>query len=392
MHFQGISKPDAAPAVLMLHNQYDTKNWHARFEAAGINVSLSTNEHIRNAMSHSTKLRAAGLIVADLTDDPTPEKSLRELRDVAGELVPIIAIGKSHDLAHARQMRQQGANEYYAHPAGLDELIQTARVLMRMEHTGVTHNGRMVAIHGLRGGVGASMVAAGISSILAQRYGRSCASVDLNFNDPAIGSWLGCDEPGRLNELLNDIHRLDHTLLEQIRQSPFPQLDIYDGNGQLPRAADAADTDDLPGIRKLACLLGERHACQIWRTAPDYAARPVLLEADCCVLVSDGSLPSLRSAMTWLPWIRNNKPTLRTVIVFNQSRPHMPLNVDQFADSIGQAPDHILPYQRKLGDQIIGNVAFSQSSHVMHAPMALLTADLLDLPPPRRPWWKGGQR
>ncbi|WP_034301104.1 MinD/ParA family protein [Herbaspirillum sp. RV1423] len=374
-----------------MRDQQTSATWRNRFESGGVTVNLVTQNVIQSVAEHATHLREAGLIVIDLAGDPAPTASLRELREFTAPNVPVLVLGELNDLAYARQLRQLGASEYFAHPIEPNELILTARRLLQLDSANTTRNGRLIAVHGLRGGVGASLITAGLVTVISQQHGRNCAAVDLNFSSPAVGSWLGCDQPGRLNALLQDVQRLDQALLDQIVQSPFPQLNVYDGNLDHEDDGEGNTVPNSTALRGLSQLLAERHSCQVWRTPPGPAARTVLLDADLCVLVADGSFPSLRAALALLPWIRQCRPLLNTTLVFNQTRPHMPLSADQFAHSIGQSIPHRFAYQRRLGEQAIDNLPFNRPSHVLHRALAQLAVDLLKLPPvSTRRWWQGG--
>jgi len=155
------------------------------------------------------------------------------------------------------------------------------------------HAGRVVAVIGARGGVGASTVATNLAVSLQQTGGQEpVALVDLDVHGGELGLFLDLPVSQGLTHLTKDISRLDETILRStlVRHSSGLQF--------LALGCEAYDDWKLaPGsmMRILTMLRSiHRHVFVDCGHILEASVREVLDSADQIIVVTTLSLPAIR--------------------------------------------------------------------------------------------------
>ena len=387
MHFQSISDQGSklAGVVVLATDKTSAGHLQAGCEAHGMPVTLAAQLGDTHS-SHAAALQGAAVVIVDVGRAATALTLVRELRDLCSPNTVLLLIADDADLALARELRRQGVSEIYSRPFDHDELYQMASEALG---SGVDHRARrgsrIIAVHGICGGVGAGVVSAGLATVIAVAHGRRTVLLDLDLSSPRAGSWLGCDKPSELSALLKAPERIDAALVEQVMQRPMAQLALLDGVQSL----SSHDPRCGVGCQRLANVLAGQYRYQIWRSSGmDTGAQHSLLQADISLLVCDGSLPALRGVRDLLPQLAESRPGMQTLLVFNQRSPDEVLNAESFAESLGRQPDLVLPYRSKLARQQLDGVPFNAAHHVLNKEFSALAARLLGLPVKQQTWWR----
>jgi len=141
---------------------------------------------------------------------------LDRLANVCEPSVQVYVVGDRNDVGLYRNLLQRGVHDYIVKPLSA-ELLRRALgdgsaspgTVRQVRH------GRVVAIAGARGGVGATSVAAHLARELAHESGRRrVAYVDLNLYDGNGASLLGLAGGNALTDVLSNVHHLDPQYLE----------------------------------------------------------------------------------------------------------------------------------------------------------------------------------
>lgn len=388
MHFQSMmdAKTALSGIVILSANSAQASHLAGRFRAAALEVPLASVMPASLA-SIVGELKQAALVLADVGKAQDAAARLCELRELVDQDCAIVLIADAQDLAFAREMRRLGASEYFASPADDEELFRAACDVLGLGGAERVRRGsRLIAVHGVVGGAGAGLISAGLAALIAEQYGRRSVLVDLMLGNASAGAWLGSDQPGELSSLLHTPERLDLALLEQVMQRPSSQLALLDGRSEQQNTPSV----DARSCQQLAEILAQPYRYQIWRSSGlDKAASHSLLQADMCVLVVDGSLNALRNVRELLPWLKEQRPELRTLLVFNASRPDAVLDDQAFAEALGRPADVTLPYCRKLAAQQLDAVPFNLGKHVLHKELDRLACLVLGLPTAKARNWFG---
>ena len=331
-----------------------------------------------NLLGHSA-------IVLDISRHASPLWLLCEVRERCPAQIKIVAIGNENDLGFYRQALAAGADEYFAQPLPVEELLQAMRVLLKLDAYACSLRlGRMITVFGTHGGVGCGMVAAGLAQMFALGHGRSTVLVDSNLSSPTVGSSVGSDLPGNLGFLLDDAEEIDSVLVDQIMQRPFDNLaflDGYDGIG----VQRSVKTDNVESLIK---LLGNQFRYQVWRAnGGSGVLKPVVLgQADIVFLVMSGTLSSARTVPDVVQWLADNNPAARLVFVYNTPFSNPPVPAESFEDLTGRKIYFVIPYQKGFGEAQLKNTTFNQTSHCMHKVFSSITRDILGVQSPHCSW------
>jgi pilus assembly protein CpaE len=121
---------------------------------------------IRAAIAAMQKLATPQVLIVDVSGEDQPLSSLAELSEVVEPDVCVLVIGESTSLDFYREItRGLGADEYLPKPLTKDKVARTFGALMAgrgsVAHT--AQGGRMLAITGVCGGVGATTLAANLA-------------------------------------------------------------------------------------------------------------------------------------------------------------------------------------------------------------------------------------
>ena len=387
MHFQSISDQGAklAGVVVLATDKTGVGHLQAGCEAHGMPVILAA-ELGDTLSSHAAALQGAAVLIVDVGRAATALTIVRELRDLCSQDAVVLLIADDADLPLARELRRQGVSEIYSRPLDHEELYLMAGEALGSGGDHRTRRGsRIIAVHGVSGGVGAGVVSAGLATVIATAHGRRTVLLDLDLSSPTAGSWLGCDKPSELSALLKAPERIDAALVDQVIQRPVAQIALLDG----VRSLTSHDPVCAVGCQRLASVLASQYRYQVWRSSGmDTAAQHSLQQADISLLVCDGSLPALRGVRDLLPQLAESRPGMQTLLVFNQRSPDEVLNAESFAESLGRQPGLVLPYRSKLARQQLDGVPFNAAHHVLNKEFSALAARLLGLPVKQQTWWR----
>ncbi|MBX3303491.1 MAG: P-loop NTPase [Nitrospira sp.] len=157
------------------------------------------------------------------------------------------------------------------------------------------HAGRVVAVFGVRGGVGASTVATNLAvSIQQAQRQEPAALVDLDVHGGELGLFLDLPASQGLTHLAQDISRLDETILRSTLARHSSGLQF------LSSGCEAYDDAKLaPGsmMRILAILRSiHRHVVIDCGHILEPSVREALDSADQIIVVTTLSLPAIRRA------------------------------------------------------------------------------------------------
>lgn len=255
-----------------------------------------------------------GLILVDIdgTDDALPH-----IETIAASYpaARILAVGTANDVRLYRALQSAGVGEYLIKPLELEDLRRAAvAVARRTEAAPVERRpGKVVAIVGVRGGVGASTLVVNAGWIAAQQFNQKTVVLDLDLQFGT--SVLALDlEPGRgLREALQHPNRLDSLLLASSMVNASEKLCVLGAEESL----DHRISFDGQAVDLLLKELRSGFACTLVdvprHTLSQYQG--VLAQADLIVLVSELSLAGIRDTARIRSFLRSNGTTAECIVV-----------------------------------------------------------------------------
>ena len=171
-------------------------------------------------------------LLVDISECHDPRADVQALADVCEEGTVVLAIGQTNDIGLYRDLLNAGVHDYLIKPLSTDLMraaflaaIEALDTSEEVEEETPTGDGNNVIVLGVRGGVGASSLAANIAWLKAnQNQPTALLDLDLYFGTSAMQFDL---EPGRgLADALENPSRVDSLFLERAVVKPHENLAI----------------------------------------------------------------------------------------------------------------------------------------------------------------------
>jgi pilus assembly protein CpaE len=335
--------------------------------------------------------RSPRLLVVDLSGVALPISAVNELAEVCEPGVTVIAIGDLNDVGLFRDLINNGVSDYLVKPI-TPSLLQ--RSLLNVLETGTPgrqtdRRGRLVAVVGVRGGVGATMLATGISWTIAHRRRRRAALVDLDLQYGTVALALDLEPALGLREALEHPGRIDGLFVDRVMIRHSDTLYVLSGEESLgePVIPDPAALDAL-----LKELRNKFHFVVV--DVPrqiSHSTQHVLQSASNLVLVTDLSLAGMRDTLRHINLMPATNAACQVTIVANRTGEQREGDITrkEFEAAIGRAVDFLVPFDPRsvAGATNVGKPVAEGRSKVAAA-IQLITERVAGNPaagpPPRR--------
>ena len=343
---------------------------------------------LRNAVQALSVSSSPQVLFVDLSESSDPLNDINALAEVCEPGTIVIATGLINDVRLYRDLLASGLQDYLLKPLDPDavrESLLTAQAVLAgpKAQPGAPDVDRprlAVAVIGVRGGVGASALAASIAWSLAERE-RSTALLDLDvhFGTGALAFDL---EPGRgLTDALENPSRIDGLFIERAMvraterlavlsaEAPITQPLLVDGSAlfhlqeELKNAFDSVVIDMPRGLA---------------------VQHPHLVsEVQEIIVVTEQTLAATRDAIRLLGWLKSQAPSVRVSIVTNKvtSAPPPEVSRKDFEASIERKIDVVMPFDPKLAVNAAKQgkcLAAVAKGSKLAAPFDQLTSRLID--------------
>ncbi|MFC7048933.1 AAA family ATPase [Emcibacter nanhaiensis] len=315
---------------------------------------------IESAIRTLSTLPSPQFLVVDISKSADPMDDLTSLAEVVEPGTMVITLGNTNDITLYRELISYGIHDYLVKPVTADQLrdtISSAEHAARIpEETTVAATAedtdKLVAVVGVRGGVGTSTVATSMAWILAHDKKRPTALLDMDiyFGTGALSFDL---EPGRgLCDALENPSRVDGLFIERAMIKESDNLSILGSEAPLN---DPTYTDPAALSHLLTELKNNFKYVVLDLPKNTVADYPLLLsEADEIILVSDLSLAATRDTIRFLAFCKTVAPEADVKVLLNKVAGPGQVEVEKkdFEASIERAVDWEIPLDSKLMIQV----------------------------------------
>jgi len=289
-------------------------------------------------------------LVVDVSGVDQPLTALEELALVVEPDVRVMVIGERQDAGFYRQLtRGLGVLEYLFKPLNPD---MVARYLLPYLRGSLTprdmhlRGGRVITVTGVRGGVGATTIAANLAWHLGEEARRHTVLFDADLHGGAAALLLGARTTNGLRAALEHPDRVDELFVERTAQPAGERLHVL--------AAEEKPIDPVlaqPGAAaRLIGMLRRRYNFVIVdlpaRSA--FVAREVLDVAHQRILVTDPSLVGAREMLRYAAIPNAPMQARRAITVLNRAGQPGMLTESQVKEALGEAPDFVIPWLPKV--------------------------------------------
>ncbi len=302
------------------------------------------------------------LIIDTLQQGAQMLHSLDRLAEVIEEGTKVIIIGAVNDIALFRELMARGVSEYIVPPLQPLDLIRTVCGLY--VNPDKPFAGRVIAVIGARGGIGASTIAHNLAWSIAERQESSATLLDLDLSFGTAALDFNQDPPQSIADALMAPDRVDDVFLERVTTKQTQRLQMLTAPATLEREFELdpqAYEMVIERVRRTSpyVVLDLPHVWTSW-------VKHTLLAADDAIIVAGPDLASLRNTKNIIDLLKamrpyDSPPTVVLSMVGVPKRPEIPFK--DFAEALGAEPVASIPFDPQLfgmaanNGQMIGEVA-----------------------------------
>lgn len=293
------------------------------------------------------------IVETDSTEDilEFQTDSLAEVCDPGTEL---IVIGHRNDIALYQKLLGMGVSNYMVYPVTVSSIITAIHEVYRKPER--ARIGRIHAVLGAKGGVGASTLAQNLAHEIAEasRTEVLLCDMDLCFGTASLN--LDVEANQGLRELIDQADRVDGAMLDRVLVKHGTYLNLL---GAVPNLVNDRDLDassvekilDAAGAHMPNVVLDLPHVWNDW-------VKQALVAADRVMVVSTPEIGALRNAATLMGEIQGLRPNdKRSLLVLNQfgqpgRQEIAPRDVEKV---LKIQPEVSIPYDAKLLSRATGS-------------------------------------
>ena len=259
----------------------------------------------------------------------------------------VVVIGRMNDVRLYRELVRRGVSDYLISP--IDVLASVRSVCGLFSAPEAKPAGRIIAVVGAKGGVGASTIAHNIGFSIARDLTLDSVVTDLDLAFGTAGLDFNQDPPQGIAEAVFSPERVDTAFVDRLLAKCTDHLNLLAAPATLDRVYDfGADAFDaiFDSLRAtVPCIvLDVPHLWSGW-------TRQTLVGADEILIVASPDLANLRNTKNICDFLKAARPNDRPPIYcLNQvgipKRPE--IKAVDFAKALNQQPMGIIPFEPQL--------------------------------------------
>lgn len=272
---------------------------------------------------------------------------LDDLASVCDPGTRVVVIGGPHDTVVYRELVRRGVNDYVIGPVEPMDVIRCICSLFSASEAVIT--GRIIAVVGAKGGVGASTIAHNVAWSMARDLELDSVVIDLDMAFGTAGLDYNQDPMQGIANAIFQPDRPDTALMERLLAKCSEHLHLLAAPATLDRVydfgAEAFDAIfDTLRMTQQCIVLDVPHQWSAW-------TRHALINADDILVVAEPDLANLRNAKNLLSVLKASRPNDRPPLYcLNQvGMPRRPeIDLKRFAKTVEAEPIATVPFDCKL--------------------------------------------
>jgi pilus assembly protein CpaE len=290
---------------------------------------------------------------------------LDQLAEVCDSGTRVIVVGRVNDVMLYRELTRRGVSDYLIAPIGTIDVVRSICGLFSVPDAKPV--GRIIAVVGAKGGVGASTVAHNVAWAIARDLSLDSVVADLDLAFGTAGLDYNQDPPQGIADAVFSPDRVDTAFIDRLLSKCTDHLSLLAAPATLERVYDfGAEAFDsiLDSLRSsIPCVvLDVPHLWSAW-------TKRLLVSADDILVVAGPDLANLRNAKNMVDLLRSARP--------NDHRPYYCLNQvgvpkrpeitpADFAKALEDQPLVAIPFEPQIFGTAANNgqmIAEVSSSH-----------------------------
>jgi pilus assembly protein CpaE len=302
-------------------------------------------------------------------------EGLDELAGVCDAGTRVVVIGSASDAAPYRELVRRGVSDYVTGPV---EPIDVVRAICGLYSASeAVAVGRIIAVVGAKGGVGASTVAHNVAWAIARDLALDSVVIDLDLAFGTAGLDYNQDPVQGIANAIMQPERPDTAFMERLLAKCTDRLSLLAAPATLDQVydfgADAFDAIfDTLRMTTPCIVLDVPHQWSAW-------TKRALVGADDILIVAEPDLANMRNAKNMLTVLKASRPNDRPPLYcLNQVGMHKrpEITTREFAKAIESQPIAAIPFDSKMfgtaanNGQMIAQIAANHRTTLMFLQMA----------------------
>jgi pilus assembly protein CpaE len=290
---------------------------------------------------------------------------LDELANYCDAGTRVVVIGQLNDVMLYRELVRRGVSDYLISPVDTLQVVRSVCGLFSAPDAKPV--GRVIAVVGAKGGVGASTVAHNIAFSMARDLKLDAVVTDLDLAFGTAGLDFNQDPPQGIAEAVFSPDRIDTAFIDRLLAKCTDHLSLLAAPATLDRVYDfGADAFDaiFDSLRaSVPCVvLDVPHQWTGW-------SKQALIGADDILIVAAPDLANLRNTKNIYDLLKASRPNdqLPRYCLNQVGVPKRPeIKAADFAKALEQEPVAIIPFEPQLFGAAANNgqmIAEISSSH-----------------------------
>ncbi|HEY7459320.1 MAG TPA: CpaE family protein [Xanthobacteraceae bacterium] len=259
----------------------------------------------------------------------------------------VIVVGRLNDIILYRELVRRGISDYLISPLAPVDVVRAVSGLFTSPQSAPV--GRVIAVLGAKGGVGASTIAHNVAFAVARDLSLDTVIADLDLPFGTAGLDFNQDPPQGVADAVFAPERIDNNFIDRLLSKCTDHLSLLAAPATLDREYDfGSDTFDpiVDSMRSNVpyIVLDIPHMWTGW-------SKHALIGADEVLLVTAPDLANLRNAKNLFDFVRGARPNDRPPFyVLNQlGMPKRPeVRPADFAKALEAAPLATIPFDPQL--------------------------------------------
>jgi pilus assembly protein CpaE len=342
-------------------------------------AARSASQDRRLGKAHLTvKMGGIAAAIKSYRSTPTPNVIILEtdgntdivagLDDLASVCDPgtrVIVIGSGNDVVPYRELVRRGVNDYVIRP--VDTLGVVRAICSLFSTPEATPVGRIIAVMGAKGGVGASTIAHNVAWAIARDLAMDSVVIDLDLAFGTASLDYNKDPLQGIADVVFSSDRPDTSLIDRLTTKCNDHLSLLAAPATLDRVYDfgveAFDSIfDTLRLTMPCIVLDVPHQWSGW-------TRRALVGADDILVVAEPDLANLRNAKNLLSLLRAARPNDRPPLYcLNQVGMHRrpEIEVRKFAKTLETQPIATIPFDSRMFGTAANNGQMIQEVSANH--------------------------
>ena len=272
---------------------------------------------------------------------------LDQLATVCDAGTRVVVIGSVNDVAPYRELVRRGVNDYVIGPVKTLDVVRSICSLFSASEAITV--GRIVAVVGAKGGVGASTVAHNVAWAIARDLALDSVVIDLDLAFGTAGLDYNKDPLQGIANAVFSADRPDTAFMDRLLAKCTDRLSLLAAPATLDRVYDFGENAfdaifDTLRMTTPCIVLDIPHQWSAW-------TKRALVGADDILIVAEPDLANLRNTKNILNLLKASRPNDRTPqYCLNQvGMPKRPeINVGGFVKTIESPPIAVIPFDSRM--------------------------------------------